>query len=327
MTNPSRKIKIILKSKHKSQSITPNEIIDYHGISICYSSVDSFVISSRNQNDINNKHREYIIGAMLNNKIPIKYYENSIIWQLIHKNLFVCMNKLMLKEDVNGSIDHLECIHKGGRKFNYDFLVNINKNISLCIEFKFNTSTLSGSPQFVSPMYPSKYMNNSYEEFYYENYLNVLSNKYNLLLPDKIEYLNTIHSPHPKCMLEYQVKYYNGCNKSTKFTQNQNDINFYMDCKNFAKTSIMCFIEKTEIYLDKLSEYLINSQKDKNYLLYKNYDFYIEYININNYKLINFTKSPRTSSYIATNMLGTKIKILLRWKNGNGIAYPAFQIS
>jgi len=32
------------------------------------------------------------------------------------------------------------------------------------------------------------------------------------------------------------------------------------------------------------------------------------------------------NGYVATSKSGNKIKILLRWKNGNGIAFPAFQI-
>jgi hypothetical protein len=32
------------------------------------------------------------------------------------------------------------------------------------------------------------------------------------------------------------------------------------------------------------------------------------------------------NGYVATSESGSKIKILLRWKNGNGIAFPAFQI-
>lgn len=33
------------------------------------------------------------------------------------------------------------------------------------------------------------------------------------------------------------------------------------------------------------------------------------------------------TSYIAKTTTNKKISILLRWKNGNGIAFPAFQIS
>ena len=39
------------------------------------------------------------------------------------------------------------------------------------------------------------------------------------------------------------------------------------------------------------------------------------------------TRDSIHTRYIATTKTGLKLKILLRWKNCNGIAYPAFQIS
>ena len=60
-------------------------------------------------------------------------------------------------------------------------------------------------------------------------------------------------------------------------------------------------------------------------MLYKNGEIYLEKIDTKNYKIISYEKD--TNRYIATTQKGNKLKILLRWKNGNGIAYPAFQIS
>ena len=38
-------------------------------------------------------------------------------------------------------------------------------------------------------------------------------------------------------------------------------------------------------------------------------------------------KNPKLNSFICISEDGTQMKVLLRWKNGNGIAFPAFQIS
>lgn len=62
-------------------------------------------------------------------------------------------------------------------------------------------------------------------------------------------------------------------------------------------------------------------------MLYKNGIIHLQNINSNNYEIISYKKDPKLQSYIATTKTGIKLKILLRWKNGNGIAYPAFQIS
>ena len=50
-------------------------------------------------------------------------------------------------------------------------------------------------------------------------------------------------------------------------------------------------------------------------------------INIDDYTLISVIKQPDKYRYECTSKSGKKIKVLLRWKNGNGIAFPAFQIS
>ena len=65
----------------------------------------------------------------------------------------------------------------------------------------------------------------------------------------------------------------------------------------------------------------------KHYMLYKNKNIYLEMANTDDYIITPYTKEPNNSRYVAKTKSGNTIKILLRWKNGNGIAYPAFQIS
>ena len=62
-------------------------------------------------------------------------------------------------------------------------------------------------------------------------------------------------------------------------------------------------------------------------MLYKNERFYLETINTDNYIITEITKEPKKYRYIAKTKSDINLKILLRWKNGNGIAFPSFQIS
>ena len=71
--------------------------------------------------------------------------------------------------------------------------------------------------------------------------------------------------------------------------------------------------------------YLI--QKNKIYMLYKNNKFHKQIVNIDDYELVRCEKYPEKFKYLAYSASGKQIDILLRWKNGNGIAFPAFQIS
>ena len=94
--------------------------------------------------------------------------------------------------------------------------------------------------------------------------------------------------------------------------------------------SISEFLKGTELKIDELNKYLLNSQKDKEYMLFdtNTQTFKHEKPNINDYTIksdsieLNKTKN----SFIGKTESGKKITILLRWKNGNGIAFPAFQI-
>jgi len=45
------------------------------------------------------------------------------------------------------------------------------------------------------------------------------------------------------------------------------------------------------------------------------------------YNIVSCVKNPAKSRYECETQSGKKINVLLRWKNGNGIAFPAFQIS
>ena len=297
-----------------------------HKSYIKYEDINAFNISTKNNNDYNNKKRESIICSIINNKIPNDYYKYSFRWYKLKTEINSYIVKLCKNKNIT-IINNIECIYKAGRKHHYDFQIIINKNIIFNVEFKFNVEYVSETPQFVSPMKPSQYLEKSYEEYYYDNYLINIINEYDFLLPTKEEYLNKIHSTNPKCISKLQNKYYNGCEKSSKFTGNENDINFYNKLKEVSKKSIKDFITEYDLKIDKLSSYLLESQENKYYMLYKNSNIYLQTINPDNYIITNYKKEPELQRYTAITKTGLEMKILLRWKNGNGIAYPAFQIS
>ena len=309
----------ILFSCKSFRSFTYNKEI------ISVKSINAFNISSRSANDKNNKTREHIIGALINNKVPENYFVLAK-WQTMKNNVFAYINNLS-----NEPYIKVECINKAGRGNNYDFLIKLYYTQDMYeeykVEFKFNVSSLDEAPQFVSPMKPSRYLTNSYEEFYYSNYLTKLAKSANLAMPSKEEYLKQIHTNKPKCMKHYQELYYKGCSKSSKFTGKQEHINFYNYAKELSNTSISEFINNNDLNSAMLSDYLLTSQANKIYMLYSNGSFIKQVINSADYTLIEIIKQPEKFKYECISVSGKKINVLLRWKNGNGIAFPAFQIS
>lgn len=300
------------------------DIINYNKNCISYFSINTFDLTVRSENDKNNKIRENVIGAVINNIIPINYYKYSHRWRKLKEQIDTFILNLSAENNIINNKQ--QCSHMAGRNNNFDLLLYINDK-QFNIEFKFNAQTINETPQFVSPMKPSQYLQTSYEEYYYNNYLIKLANEFQLLLPEKNEYLQRVHSDKPKCMLEFQKKYYNGCKNSSKYTGLKEDICFYNRAKQLSEESIKTFIHNNDLKINELNEYLIISQNNKKYMLYKNGIIYLQSIPSESYRIISFEKEPHLQRYIATTQSGIKLKILLRWKNGNGIAFPAFQIS
>ena len=292
---------------------------------IHYRSISAFNVSSRHLNDKNNKSRENIIGAIINDKVPENYYILTK-WVYMKQYIFDYLKKLDDKPYVK-----VDCINKAGRGNRYDFLIrkfyNDDTSKEFMIELKFNASSIDETPQFVSPMKPSQYMSNSYEEYFYDNYLQLLSDMAQLKKPPREEYFKQIHSNKPKCMKDYQELYYNGCKESSKFTNKEEDIKFYNFAKKLSNESIRSFINNTELNKELLSNYLHTTQENKIYMLYSNKEFILQKINMDDYTIDSVIKNVDKYRYECISKSGKKIYVLLRWKNGNGIAFPAFQIS
>jgi len=290
-------------------------------IKIELNSIEIFNIKENKcKNDKNNKIRESIICDIINNLIPEDYYND---------NRWINLKTEIIKflDELKSNYKNVKCVIKGGRKFNYDFEIIFdgdNKYIYK-VEWKSNAECINDTPQFVSPMRPSQYMSDSYEEYYYDMWLPKLLNDLDFDMPNKEDYIKQIHSTNPDCMKFLQETYYKGCNTSSKFTNKKEDIDFYIKAKKISKLSIESFIKNTDLNYIKLTNYLLESQKNKYYMLYKDNKIHLQTLNIDNYKIISYIK--KTNTYIATTETGFKITILLRWKNGNGIAFPAFQIS
>lgn len=298
----------------------------YNKETITTESIIAFNPSSKGLNDAHNKTRENIVGAIINNKIPQTYYEIPE-WLALEISIITYLQQL----DTSRTYSRAICSHKGGRKFNFDFGIKVyyedGTSTDYNIELKFNASTIDETPQFVSPMKPSQYMSNVYEDYYYDNYLTRLASESGLEMPPREEYLKQLHTNNPKCMKPYQDLYYMGCKQSSQYTGDPVHIKFYELAKKLSHESITNFIEKTELNIEALSEYLFTSQNNKIYMLYSGTQFIVQRPNMDDYQLVSVTKNPEKNRYDCVSKTGVKLNVLLRWKNGNGIAFPAFQIS
>jgi hypothetical protein len=309
-------IKDIIKNIIKEMQVLPdNSFIKYFDTEC----------AGRSNNDKHNKIREDIIQSMP--YIDEDYFndpEHGTSWRQIKTSFDLKMREIC------PSYSSYKIQHKAGRRFNYDYFVSffdIDKILlkSVKLEFKYNATSIDETPQFVSPMNPSQYLSQSFEEYYYFNYLIPLFNKFKITVPELDIYLEKVHGNKPVCLEQAQTLYYQGCKQSSKYDGTENALAFYTECKEVSEKCIKKFISETDLDIEKLNQYLIKSQDEKIYLLYKNNEFHIQFSNPDDYIIKTYVKD--NNQYIGTSQSNKKVKILLRWKNGNGIAYPAFQIS
>ena len=298
--------------------------------------------ADRVQNDKNNKMRETIIGAIINDCVPAAYYRTER-WRALKTAV-----DGFLHECAGDRYSRAECIHAAGRGHNYDFTVQFfthdNTGVTTTttttttnVEFKFNAAKVSDAPQFVSPMKPSQYLSASYEEYFYDKYLMIISAAgASSAIPNRADWLKQIHNNAPVCVKELQDKYYAGCANSSQFTNAADDIAFYELCKKVSTESIRAFISEHDLDIVKLAQYLRDSQDGKTYMLFQPASaasagsgpvITLQRVDPADYNIVSCVKNPAKSRYECETQSGKKINVLLRWKNGNGIAFPAFQIS
>lgn len=316
---------IIKKNKKKNKKINIELNID---------DIDVFKNKSKKkENDKYNNIRENIINEIINDNIS-KEFLNDDRWKKLKYNIMNLIKELAKINNINESqYNNVKNNRLGGRKNSSDFTLFYYNNdiiiLELKLEFKFNAKNIKDCPQWVSPMYPSKYMTLNFEDYHYKNVLPQITEIYNSILPDIEEYIKTIHSDIPNCsqIKILQNKYFMGSNKSSQYTGRLDDIQKYKKTVLIAKEGISKFMKEANLKIDLLNEYLYKNQKNKIYILYKDENFNIEKKQKEDYTINPDTIKKTHNTFICKTMSNKLMNILLRWKNGNGIAFPAFQIS
>jgi len=280
---------------------------------------------TRSTNDAINKKRESILCKLGNKEIEGEWFHTDERWNQVNTELKRIIDEL--KPDI---FSHYKFVPKGGRKKPYDFEIqyyNENELIKTCkMEFKYGATEVSDCPQWASPMKPSQYFNMSYEEYFYDNYLPKLCEKYDLPIPNRETYLKEIGNDKPPCMTDLQTKYYRGAKKSSRYTELQEDIDNYNYAKQLNNESIKKFLELSTFNVTTMNDYLKETQEGKIYLLWNNGSFHLRTRSVEEYQINPDTiEIKNNNSVCGTTLSACKIKMLLRWKNG--VAYPGLQIS
>lgn len=286
-----------------------------------------FTTSSRNKNDETNKIREKVLKVISD---PPKEYLESEEFGESWKKVQDAWNdalKQVAKDTTVPEYNSTKIKVKGGRNSHYDADVlyyNGKKMVAnRKIEFKNGCSRIEDLPQILSLQAKIELFPETYDKFWYENYLDKYIECDNLITeskPSLEDYLKNVTK------IKYSV--------TSFFEQLKNRENNFKKEKNaIVNKSITDYLTKygNTINLKLFKEKIETTQIDKIYLLWCNGKFHIDKINtdkIHTDKIhtdISF-HSIRNGNILELKEGNTIYCMLLRWRNHKGILNPAWQI-
>ena len=281
-----------------------------------------FSTSTRNDNDATNKIRENVLKVICNP--PKEYFDNVEFgnsWHIVHR----AWNDALKKIAENTSVPIYTSIQikaRGGRRFNYDAdVMYYNGNILVAnrkIEFKNGGTNISDLPQFLSLQAKIGLFIETYDKFWYENYLDkylACDAAINQSKPSLESYLKSVTST------TYSITPF--------FTQLKNRELFFQKEKNVVvNTSITDYLTQYghTINIAAFSEKVKATQTEKIYLLWCNGKFNLDKLADEEMSDMTF-HSIKNGNTLELKTCNTIYGLLLRWRNHKGILNPAWQIS
>ena len=159
----------------------------------------------RGENDSANKVRENAIVMMLNKEISEEYLLHDPLWGLVADKVQICVDELLSISGIDPEM--VKYKKAAGRGKHHDFeALDVSGNVLTKIEFKHGATQIVEAPQFVSPMKPSQYMSESFEEFFYDTGLPTIITDTEFEIPDKAVWMAQLHGNKPLCMKMIQDK-------------------------------------------------------------------------------------------------------------------------
>lgn len=273
--------------------------------------------NSRSNNTETNDIRENVIHHL--QEIPQSYFED-VTYGPQWLKLKQAFDNALQKNDA----PLLRIEKMAGRKYNYDFKFHFADGITQNIEFKYNCSSLKKLPQFIQLNIKHDINAISYAEYFYDNFLDeYLSVDPSLHNPveklDKVKYLELITNTNHECHPFFQY---------LKTMLKTSTANYEKMCA-ISKRSIDSFLSKGPeiINLQKLSYKFNESQSNKIFMMWDGEQFKIDQFTSEQLNVTQYEGIVNKNSIIVSSESGSKYKLLLAWKNYQGILNPAWYIS
>jgi hypothetical protein len=273
----------------------------------------------RANNDMNNKLRESFFTSC-------KMSGNETIFEdpIYGSECLDLRAKFETKLKDLGEYDSYTIKQMAGRKYNYDFLLELNQGEEkkeIKLEFKFNARSIVAIPQFIQKnttweLFDAKY----HDHFYNGSYLTEII---------ALNTAATIHIPPREEYMKHIMKTNYDCHPFFKYLKDTEDSN-KKEKHAIVKRSIADYLEQfaASIRMDIFKQTIIETQSNKEYLLYdpKTSQFYLDRLDIMDLDSLIFDSVERKNT-IVLKTEKNEFHLLLRWKNHQGILNSAWQVS
>jgi hypothetical protein len=277
-----------------------------------------FSTSTRADNDATNKVREGILELITNpSKECLDHPVHGVQWRQVSTEWRKALT-LVAKDHPYTSI---QIKRKGGRGANYDaeatFLNGTTVVLTKKLEFKKGGTSINGLPQFLSLQVRAGLFEQTYDTFWYQNYLEAYrtcDKGLTVAVPDLTTYLKLVTATTSKHPFFVQLK------ERESIAQEEKSV--------VVKRSITDYLERfgSTIHTKAFAEKVRATQTDKVYLLWSKGTFHIDGLLAKEMTDMVFD-SIKNGNTIVLRAGTTTYHLLLRWRNHKGILNPAWQIA
>jgi hypothetical protein len=286
----------------------------------------------RDSNDARNAKREKILIDLFNNKLGA-YLDDpkyGASWKALDSSFREAVLKIV-ERNCGSSTGDIRLQRKAGRKNHNDFSIVVNRTIKIPLEFKYGADVIDGLPEYLNASGKEPFHSDLYASFFYKNYVPRIHTLYGIKQPllTEDEYVKGVHTDKPSHKwLKALVVADRTDTPNRKDKKGHGPLKKQLDV--LVKDSIEQYLDavKDSICLEKITEKLSSTQNNKHFLLYKNGKFLHDRFDPAEFVAARIAGiKNKNTLLIESSKSSTVHHFLLRWKNHNGIMYPAWQVS
>lgn len=284
----------------------------------------------RDSNDSNNKVREQLLSELLTDSVSGFLADPTYgpAWIKLRADWLAALTDLAGRCGV-GEFSAVSVKQAGGRGMNYDFAVSFmtaGGPVVIKVEFKYGGKCVDALPQFFNAGANKPFHPTAYATHFYEHDLDKVMAVYELsadLKPTLADYLKFVYQNEYKKLPLFQALY------DAEAAEVGPERPKYKAKATLVHESIRAYLAAVAGATDlaALTAEFQRSQTDKHYLLYSDGAFHYDAIRPEELVAASVIGVRGDSLLIQSGCQTTQHSMLLRWKNHNGILFPAWQIS